>query len=167
MKNSIAKRNYSKVTTTSIGIITIVFGVYVLYSLLNILLEDIRFDFGLLRLFYSWDGEYYLIHMWVYPIIMILGGCLIISNKKSRFLEFIIIGFLVFFLDTFLFSLSILNFIMLMIIVFYYYEKYMKGRKQKKYIVKMMFVLFHLIFIFTSKYYGIFLYEVISHIFTS
>jgi hypothetical protein len=111
MKNSIAKRNYSKVTSTIIGILTIVFGVYVIYSLLNILLEDIRCDFGLLRLFYSWNWEYYLIHMWVYPIIMIWGGCLIIYNKKSIFLEFIIIGFLVFFLDTFLFSLSILNFI--------------------------------------------------------
>ena len=82
------------------GLMLIILGVYTLSYMVNIMVEDINHNFNLLRLVYTWQMQYFAIHLWLYSALLIIGGVLIIIKGCIKSVEFIIIGLFAFFFYT-------------------------------------------------------------------
>lgn len=136
------------------GIMLIFLGVFILISMLNTMFEDINHNFRVLRLLYAWNCQYFSIHIWVYSILMIIYGVGIITSRGIKYMEFMIIGFIVFFLHLFFTSLSIINLIMSitsLLFYFFYYHKHRNPNETLKYGKKILIsLLTHTLFIFVS-----------------
>lgn len=142
-----------------LGLIFIMFGAYFTYELFRVLFEDIKYDFGILRLLYLWYWQYVVIHLWIYLVFMFVSAVLIIANRKSKFLEFSIIGLLCFFCFNCYYHWSFYSFILFMLYFFYYYCNFIKAIINFKifqtYKMKIIYIVIHVVFIYISNLLGI------------
>lgn len=137
-----------------LGLIFVLFGVYFSNELLRVLLEDIKYASGLLRPGYLWYWEYMTLHLWVYLVFMFVSSVMIIANRKSKFLEFSIIGLLCFFCFNIYYYLSVYSFILLILYFFYYFCNFLKTLNYFKdlqlYKMKIIYIVIHVVFIYVS-----------------
>lgn len=148
-----------RIINTIIGIVILLFGIYFSSELLRILIEDIKCDFGILRLCYLWYWDYSSIHLWVYLLFMFVSSIMIISNKKSRFLDFQVVGLLCFFLYNSCYNWSVYSQLLFVICLFYYYCTFIRQKKNflnVQVIIKLIIYIFiHFALIITSEMLGI------------
>lgn len=167
MSKSIYLQQDRKIYRISLGVLILLFGGYIIYSLVNILIDDIYYDFEFLRPGYTWNRQYFLFHLWLYSTLMIIGGLMTITNKCNKILDFLIIGFLCFFAYTFYQSLSVLNFLMFVICFYYYINNYGIRRKTMTrisfYIPKIAYLLIHIVIIVSSDSLAITINQLIQH----
>lgn len=152
-----------------VGGIIVGFGIYIIISLLNIIFEDISYNFNLLRIAYAWNWQYWVIHLWLYSILMIIVGLFLMIRKFNTGVRIILIGLLCFYLYTAVSEFSTFNLLMFAICGYYYYISYIRGVKSKEIMSLVLknisWVLLTVTLIYFSQYFAHETHEAIQNYF--
>lgn len=153
-----------------LGALMCVFGVYIFFSLIRIFHEDIECNFNLLRIAYAWNWQYWVVHIWLYSLLMIVCGVLLLTRKHRNSIGVILTGLLCFFLYTAVFESSILNLFMFVICCYYFYTAFIKGIKSKdvwRFVaINFGWILINGSIIFISRYFAYETFELIQNYFS-